>query len=94
MKTFKALDKNGNGTISKEELVAGYKEIYGAKMTDDEINREVDDIMGKLDTDKSGNIDYTEWAVGTINKVDILSSEKLRKAFNLFDKVRLLHLFS
>jgi hypothetical protein len=32
-------------------------------------------------------VDYTEWAVGTINKVDALTTEKLQKAFSLFDKV-------
>jgi Ca2+-binding EF-hand superfamily protein len=26
--TFKAFDKNGNGTISREELFEGYKELY------------------------------------------------------------------
>ena len=73
LNTFKTFDKNGNGTISKEELVEGYKEIYGTKMTIEEINKEVNDIMEKLDIDKSGNVDYTEWAVGTIDKKDILS---------------------
>ena len=56
-------------------------------MSEEEIEREVENIMGRLDIDKSGQIDYTEWAVGTINKVDVLSSDKLHKAFNLFDKV-------
>jgi len=43
--------------------------------------------MEKLDIDKSGQVDYTEWAVGTINKQNVLGVEKLHKAFNLFDKV-------
>lgn len=46
-------------------------------MSIDEINKEVDEIMEKLDKDKSGNVDYTEWAVGTIDKKDILSQGKL-----------------
>jgi Ca2+-binding EF-hand superfamily protein len=54
--------------ISKEELYEGYKEIYGKQMTEDELLKEVDNIMEKLDIDKSGQVDYTEWAVGTINK--------------------------
>jgi calcium-dependent protein kinase len=68
LNTFKAFDKNGNGTISREELYEGYKEIYGKQMTEDELVKEVDNIMEKLDIDKSGQVDYTEWAVGTINK--------------------------
>lgn len=27
-KTFKAMDKNGDGTITKEEFLEGYKQIY------------------------------------------------------------------
>jgi calcium-dependent protein kinase len=91
MNTFKTFDKNGNGTISKDELYEGYKEIYGNKMTEDELQAEVDKIMEKLDIDKSGQVDYTEWAVGTINKVDALTTEKLQKAFSLFDKVIYIH---
>ena len=68
LNTFKAFDKNGNGTISREELYEGYKEIYGNTMTPDELQKEVDDIMDRLDIDKSGQVDYTEWAVGTSNK--------------------------
>jgi calcium-dependent protein kinase len=26
--TFKTMDKNGDGTITKEELIEGYKKIY------------------------------------------------------------------
>jgi Ca2+-binding EF-hand superfamily protein len=33
MRTFKSFDTNGNGTISKEELLYGYKRIYGDRMT-------------------------------------------------------------
>ena len=37
-------------------------------MTEQEIKKIVDDAMIKLDIDKSGMIDYSEWAIGTINK--------------------------
>ena len=77
LNTFKTFDKNGNGTISKDEMIEGYKEIYGNKMSIEEITKEVNDIMEKLDIDKSGNVDYTEWAVGTIDKKDMLSFSKL-----------------
>ncbi len=35
--------------------------------------------------DGSGTIDYTEWAVGTINKANIITKQKLKKAFDMFD---------
>ena len=35
--------------------------------------------------DGSGAIDYTEWTVGTINKANVITKGKLKKAFDMFD---------
>lgn len=85
-KTFKALDKNGDGKITKEELISGYKTIYGL-MDEDQIQEEVDKIFRAADIDGNGELDYSEWQVATINKRQILQEEKLQSAFKLFDKV-------
>jgi calcium-dependent protein kinase len=42
--------------------------------------------MKVVDADGSGEIDYSEWVVASINKRKLLSNEKLEVAFNLFDK--------
>lgn len=55
MKTFKALDLNGDGQLSRDELIQGYEKIMGAR----EAEREVDNIMATVDTNKSGFIDYS-----------------------------------
>lgn len=49
------------------------------------IEYEVDMIWTKLDLDKSGVIDYTEWMLGTMKKTNLLTRKKLRKAFDIFD---------
>jgi calcium-dependent protein kinase len=85
MQTFKKFDKNGNGTISKEELLEGYRDLYGNNRNVQEILQEVENIWNKIDLDGSGAIDYTEWAVGTINKANIITKQKLKKAFDMFD---------
>lgn len=36
--------------------------------------------------DKSGQIDYSEWVLGTIDLNTVLMEDKLRKAFDTFDK--------
>ena len=46
---------------------------------------EVDNIWNKIDMDGSGSIDYTEWSVGTINKANVITKQKLKKAFEMFD---------
>ena len=47
---------------------------------------EVDRIMQIADADGSGEIDYSEWIIASVNKRKLLSQEKLELAFNLFDK--------
>ena len=47
---------------------------------------EVDKIMRIADTDGSGEIDYSEWIVATMDKRKLLSNEKMETAFNLFDR--------
>ena len=53
MKVFKALDTNGDGQLTLDELKNGYDGTIG--ITDEEINA----LMSKLDNDRSGAIDYT-----------------------------------
>jgi len=42
--------------------------------------------MKIADADGSGEIDYSEWVVATMDKRKLLTNEKLEAAFNLFDK--------
>lgn len=83
-RAFKSLDKNSDGKLSRDELIEGYRKIYG-EMAEDE----VDKILARVDADGSGEIDYSgklinfliyfliEWMVATINKEKLLSTEKL-----------------
>lgn len=42
--------------------------------------------MEKVDIDKSGQIGYNEWVLGTIDVNKLLMEDKLKKAFDTFDK--------
>jgi len=81
-KVFKALDKNGDGKLSKDEVKDGYMAHYGKLISDDE----VDSMFAAVDTDNSGYIDYTEFVVASINEKKLLSHDKLKAAFRIFDK--------
>ncbi len=59
--------------------------MHGANKTKSELELEVDLIWGKIDVDGSGQIDYTEWALGTANKDMLFTEPKLKQAFTLFD---------
>jgi calcium-dependent protein kinase len=82
MGLFQQFDKNGDGVLSREEILLGYKEILG----DVEAEIEADRIMKEVDIDKSGTIDYNEFVLASISQQKLLNKEKLEATFKMFDK--------
>ena len=83
LELFKVLDTDNSGTLSRQELIAGFHNLYSEDVED--IEAEVDKIMRQVDTDGSGEIDYSEFVAASMNKAKILSKEKLEAAFKAFD---------
>ena len=73
-KAFQILDTNKDGMLSKQELSIGFQRIYNSAQ---EAEEQVEKIFSKCDIDGSGNIDYSEWVVATIDKKRLLTTEKL-----------------
>ena len=63
-KIFKAIDTDGDGTLSKEEVLLGYENHFGVPITEEQ----VDEMFAKIDLDGNGAIDYTEFVMATINE--------------------------
>lgn len=55
LQTFKTLDLNGDGQLTKEELIQGYRKILNAPNPEEEVEK----IMKMVDNNQSGTIDYT-----------------------------------
>jgi calcium-dependent protein kinase len=77
--TFQKFDKNGDGKLSLEELELGMKKHSNIT------SEEVQEIMEKADTDKSGAIDYSEFLAVAMDKRKVFTKENLDAAFNAFD---------
>lgn len=78
---FRALDINSNGRLSKDDVRIGYKEVFGK-----EIGPEmVEEMFERIDYDKTGFIEYSEFVIATMNEKDLLSNDKLKHAFDMFD---------
>ena len=81
-KAFIKIDVNGDGVLSKEELVEGV-----SKIPDWEIKEEDWDVVIQLmDTNNNGSIDYTEFIAGCMQSYVYLKENNLKNAFEYFDK--------
>jgi calcium-dependent protein kinase len=78
---FARLDLNRDGMLQREELVEGFREIYG-----EVVEQEVDEIMALADLNGNGELDYSEWLVATSQMDVILTDKKLKQAFLFFDR--------
>ena len=76
------MDVNGDGKLDKEEIKNGYGQYFGRTLGDEEI----DEMFAKVDTDGSGEIEYSEFVVATMNEKNLLNNNKLQTAFKMFDK--------
>lgn len=79
---FRSIDKNGDGKLSREELMDKYKETMGVEAAAQEVDR----IMREVDADGSGYIDYIEFLKASTDENKLLSKQNLAAAFALFDK--------
>lgn len=60
IQTFKALDTNGDGYLSREEIKSGYKKTGGITQT--ELNK----LMDQIDTDGNKEINFKEFVAASV----------------------------
>lgn len=80
--TFTKLDKNKDGTITKEELKEA---IALLQETDASQATQIENLMKSLDVDGDGVISYDEWLMFTVQKKLDAKEERLYQAFKQFD---------
>jgi len=66
--------------LTRDELLVGFNAFWP-----NEAEELLDKTMIMVDKDGSGEIEYFEWILVTIDKRSLLSEEKLKAAFDLFD---------
>jgi len=79
-KLFTAMDENGDGTLSVEELQDGLKRA-GVDIPPD-----LQMTMESIDTDGSGVIDYSEFIAATLDKRKYYQDDVCWSAFKVFDQ--------
>ena len=79
---FSSIDKNKDGVISFDELVAQ----LGLEIDKEMALKQAREIMDRMDCDGSGDVEYTEFLRIALEEETLLSRDNLRKAFYYFDK--------
>lgn len=80
-KVFKAIDKNGDGRITYDELTKCFETVFGKEIVGVELNK----IIEEIDGDADGFISYEEFLRVSINKTKLLEEKNLKIAFETFD---------
>eukprot|EP00928_Gymnodinium_smaydae_P029340 TRINITY_DN22121_c0_g3_i2.p1 TRINITY_DN22121_c0_g3~~TRINITY_DN22121_c0_g3_i2.p1 ORF type:complete len:429 (+),score=110.72 TRINITY_DN22121_c0_g3_i2:313-1599(+) len=78
-KTFRALDKNGDGTLTHEEVRDGLAQ-RGL-----EVPPSLEEIMRSIDCNGTGSVDYTEWIAATLDQKLCTRKDVCWAAFRTFD---------
>lgn len=81
-KIFQKMDENNDGRLEKEEIIKGFKNCKWIKCSEEEI----ENIMKRVDIDRSGFIEYQEFLSATLDIKKLLTEENLITAFKMFDK--------
>ena len=58
------MDMDGNGKLSKEEILRGWKVFSGTNIS----LAEVDAMFENIDFDGNGQIDYSEFTLATLSR--------------------------
>ena len=74
------MDSSGDGMLGKEEIQEGYSAILEEELTEEEL----DDLFDNVDLDKSGEIDYMDFLVASIDYSKKSFISYCHEAYNLF----------
>ncbi len=77
---FEKIDVNFDGKLSLEEMIEGFR-----MMNIVDYKQEAERIFNNIDIDKNNYIEFSEWCTAAMDKRIMLSDEKLKAAFDIFD---------
>jgi len=83
LQVFEELDEDKDGLLTKEEVQKGFEKY---QLINELAEGGVDEIIGRIDRNKNGSIDYSEFVIATVNRKKLLAKSNLEATFKLIDK--------
>ncbi len=78
---FTELDKNLDGTLSKQEISQGFERVFGKSS----MGIDIEALLESMDTNGDGVISYEEFFRVVISKTSLLNENNLKICFENFD---------
>ena len=82
-RAFRKIDNNGDGKLTKTELIDGFVNLYCKSK--EAASNEVEAIFKNVDNDNNGFLEYEEFIRACIDKKKLLDDKYLKFAFDFFD---------
>lgn len=89
IKIFHTFDKNRDGVLTLKEIKDGIKFLKDTKAGKEDIKNfdtaEIENFFNRMDLDKNGLINYTEFIASAIDHKSVMKKEMIYDAFKAFD---------
>ena len=89
---FHLLDANNDGVLTKQEIINGFTNfgqnlgVQNSSVCNHLSEEELSSIFDRIDIDKSGQIEFSEFLAATVDQNKLCSEKNLKYAFDLFDQ--------
>jgi calcium-dependent protein kinase len=81
LKAFEEIDVNGNGVITKDELLAYYKEIHPLMNNEEKVLK----VLENFDFNNNEGVDFSEFCLANFDFKKAINEEKLKEIFRIID---------
>lgn len=79
---FQQLDILKDGKLRPQEVKAAFLLSMGVNLSQDDL----DDMFRRCDSNRNGSLDFSEFAVASMDERDLLSDDRLHQVFQRFDR--------
>lgn len=81
---FRIMDTSGDGALGLDEIMDGYKTIYGLDELDEETQAKLKNGMEEIDKEKVGYVSLSQFLVGTVDLSPAMFQTYVERAYEKY----------